>query len=295
MAPVSTLLSTQTATKTNPKRKTRIVLYDLHEVARFMHAVAYARIAAQNTHVMQGSFFNGGDQVDSGDFKKIRYDAERLSAALMTEFSHRCKTGSESSVRNFLEHQRVLYRQARLQIDAVYAQVRQSNTKLTRNLEVGTSLVHIIHGASNATFTVLSFFATGGGGGAAAAQGLNLVDGLVSQQTVIGVVKEAGKDVAEKATEKVGEKYSDKAVKTLSNLVTRDWKYEGALHNAQVRLASQGTVAVGARTLGIFFAVDSLKKNMGEMREAFEQLRHTEPAAQGRITAVPDLQMPALH
>jgi hypothetical protein len=146
-----------------------------------------------------------------------------------------------------------------------------------------------MQGGANATFTVLSFFA-GPGGGAVAAQALNATDALISGPSVIGVVRDQTRD---HIIHRVGEKYSDKATKSLVNIVTRDWKYQGALANAQVRLATETGVAVGAKTLGFYFAVRSLKENMAEIREAFERLHQTQPAGQGRVTAVPDLQLPA--
>jgi hypothetical protein len=276
------------------RRKVQVVLYDVHEVARFLHAVAYARVVASNTSILRGNFTSGGDQVDIGNSKKIQNDADRLAGTLMTDFSQRCKTGSKSSVHNFLELQQRLYQDARQQIDRVYAQVRKSNADLQRNLDIGADILHMIHGTANATFTVLSFFA-GPGGGAVAAKALNTADGLISQTTVIGVVKQGAEVAVDEAAEKVGEKYSDKAAKTLVNIVTRDWKYQGALQNAQVRLAKQGGVAVGAKTLGFYFAVKSLNENMKEIREAFENLRQTEPANQAQVKSVPELELPALR
>jgi hypothetical protein len=280
-----------TTVKDEAGRKSRIILYDLHEVTRFLHASAYAQVAAKNIQIVHRSIFAGGDEVNTGDFRKIRSDANQSAAGLMTQFSQRCKTGSPASVHNFLEHQRSLYLAARRDVDSLFAQVRSSNVNLEKNFGIASDIAHIVHGGANATFTVLSFFA-GGGSGVLAANGIMAADSVVSGQSVIGVVKD---EVRDQALEKVSNEYSAKATKTLMNVVTRDWKYQGALQNAQVRLAGQTGMAVGARTLAFYFAYQSLKGNMAEISDAYEKLTKSQPAEPIVIKAVPDLEVPSVR
>jgi len=271
--------------RTTPK----LVLYDLHQVAHFLHEVAYALAAASNTKIVHQWLILGGDQLSMSDMHVIRQQADQIASTLMSQFSMLCKAGSESAVDGFLKHQQQRYLAARRNMNATFAQFYKSNAATQRTLGTAADIAHIVHGAADATFTVLSFFVSGGGGGMAAATGLNMIDSAISSGSVIGVVKDEARD---EMLDSVGEAYTKKASRTLTNIVSRDWKYAGALKNAQVRVVTQTGVAVGARTLSIYFAVEEIKENFAEIGDAWEDLANQSPAGNYEVNSVPGLQMP---
>ena len=266
----------------------KLILYDLHRVAHFLYEVAYAIAAANNTKIVHHSFLSGGDQLDMSDVHIIRAHADQLASTLMSQFSTLCKTGSESAVNGFLKLQRNRYMDARRGAIATFAQFYKSNDALQRDLGIAKDVAHIVHGAANATFGVLSIFVTGGGGGVVAANALNVADNMISD-SVVGVVKDMARD---KVLRAVGDESAKNASRTLTNLVTRDWQYAGALQNAQVRLMTQTGVAVGARTLSIYFAVKGIKKDFGEIGDAVKSLTNQSPSGHCEVNSIPDLQVP---
>jgi hypothetical protein len=276
-----------TATERAKSKAVRLHLYDLNQVSRFLHAVAYSVAAANNVRIVHQSFLSGGDLVETGDQHRIRIEADRLASSLMHRFSALCKGGSPSVVDAFLQQGKRTYISSRQSIDAVFAQARRSNQALQTRLGIAADVTHIVHGAANATFGVLSFFVTGGAG-VGVAQALNIADDMISKP-VIGVV---GHEIRDEAIKHTAETYSKRASNTLANIVTRNWKYQGALRNAQTRLVTQTGVAAGAHTLHIFFAVQGIRENLEEIGNAAERLAASHPAAPVQVARVPDLQIP---
>jgi hypothetical protein len=290
-----------------PTAKNQIVipLYDLDQVARFIHAVAYIQVTASSTKFVPRSWAFGTDEIQAGDPKAIRDQADQLSSNLMNKFSMLCKTGSKTTVGAFLEHLRAQYKTNWAWINSQYAQFNQANQQHLRDLQIASDIAHIVHGTADATFTVLSLVVTGGGAGLLTAKGLNIADSVISGYGVGGVkgagektLEEGGKEVAGHVAEKVTDKYWDKAGKTLTNVVSRDWKYQGALRNAEVRLVNQTGVAVAASGAKVFLAFLSLrgvvKENVKEVRAGIKDLRELPPAppAQSAFGSGPDLQVP---
>jgi hypothetical protein len=273
-----------------PRNAPRLILYDLHQVSRFLHTVAYTVIAATSLKIVHHNFLEGGDQVDyTRDQGTIRLQADALASSLMNRFSQLCKTGSKRAVDAFLQHQKLNYIACRSSMDTIFAQVRDSNDALQRNLGIAADIAHIVHGTANATFTVLSFVVTPGAG-LGLANALNFADSLISGPSVIGAVKD---ETLNEAASGVADAYAKSAAKSITNIVTRDWKYQGALRNAQTRFVTQAGISAGARTLSIYLAVVSLKGDLAEIRDAAAQLAQPSPApTMHRVESVPDLQVP---
>lgn len=282
------------AQSTSHTTQQMIHLYDLDEVARFVHAVAYAEVTAASIGIVHHSWMDGGDQVEfTRDQQAMREMANNIAANLMRRFSVLCKSGSKAAVDGFLQHLRLQYIAGRQYVDSVFAQFQNSNQQLQRNLEIGADIAHIVHGAANIAFTALSFAVPAGKVAGAArtalgmAKGINLADGMisaVSDRSVIGGIKKA---VADPVMEKVAEDYSKKATATMVNIATRTWKYQGALQNAEIRLVKQSGIAVGA---SVFLAFGDVK----EIGEAVENLAHSNVASQQQPPrSVPDIQVPS--
>jgi hypothetical protein len=144
-----------------------------------------------------------------------------------------------------------------------------------------------VHGAANATVTVLAFFVPGGGGGVV--KGLDMFDSLISGDSVIGVVGDQARD---DMLDSVYDEYAKRASATFTNILARDWKYAGALENAHVRFMTQTGVAVGARTLSIYFAAEKVIKDGGEIGDAWKNLANQSPARNYDVNSIPDLQIP---
>jgi len=275
------------------QKSKQVTLYDLDEVARFLHAVAYAVVTAGSIVLVHHSWMEGGDQVDfTRDQKTIRALANQGASNLMRRFSVLCKSGVKTAVDGFLKQQRLRYIASRRSIDTVFSQFRNSNQQLQRNLEIGADIAHIVHGAANIAFTVLSFAVPAGKAvGTArtllrAAKGINFADGMisaVSDRDVIGGIK---KLKADPVAEKIAEDYSKKATGTMINIATRSWKYQGALRNAEVRFIGQSSVAAGAV---VFLAVGDIE----EIGGAVHNLRHSDLNSQQQSPAsVPDIRVP---
>ncbi|HZU22038.1 MAG TPA: hypothetical protein VE998_04340 [Terriglobales bacterium] len=279
-------------------------------MARFLHVVAYAQVAARNTKLVSQSFLSGGDEVDVGNAEKIRAQADVLAGLYMSRFSSLCKSGSNAQVKAYLNNQRSLYVTARRQVDAVFHEVRRSSTKLQKELGVAADVTHILHGAANATFGVLAFFATAGGG-LILAKALNFIDSLITAGTKPPsssqrnsapppVIPQPAREITvavldrarDEALDHVSEKYADKAANTLTNIVTREWKYQGALNNAQARFETQAGVAVGAKSLSVFFAVKGILENVEEIKQAVERLREADDKEPVEVEPTPDIDLP---
>src|SRR5215469_8311725 len=140
-----------TATGKGKSKAVRLDLYDLNQVSRFLHAVAYSVAAANNVRVVHQSFLSGGDLIETGDQHRIRMEADRLASSLMHRFSALCKGGSPSAVEAFLQQGKQTYISSRQSIDAVFAQARRSNQTLQTRLGIAADVTHIVHGAANAT------------------------------------------------------------------------------------------------------------------------------------------------
>jgi len=275
------------------RKSSRLVLYNLDQVARFLHVVAYTEVTASNIRIVHHSFMDGGDQIDyPRDQVTIRTQTDNLASALMNHFSMLCKSGLKTAVDGFLQHQKLRYIANRRSIDATFAQFQNSNNALQKNLAIASDITHIVHGAANATFTILSFVVTPGAG-LGLAKTLNFTDSMISGPAVIGGVKET----LDYTAEKVGDQYSKEAARSLTYIATRTWKYQGALRNAQTRLVTQAGITAGARTLHVFLAVESLQQNLLEIRDATMNLIHSSPVPRRQpVESVPDLQVPSpLH
>src|SRR5215467_15706777 len=134
----------------NAKNQIVIPLYDLDQVARFIHAVAYIQATADTTKFVPRTWAFGTDEIQAADPKAIRDQADQLSSNLMITFSMLCKTGSKTTVGAFLEHLRGQYKTNWAWINSQYAQFNQANDQHLRDLQIAADTAHIVHGTANA-------------------------------------------------------------------------------------------------------------------------------------------------
>jgi hypothetical protein len=286
----------RTTHPSNGKNQIAIPLYDLAQVARFIHAVAYIQATADNTRFVARTWAFGTDEIQAGDPQAIRDQADRLSSIFMNKFSVLCKTGSKTTAGAFLEHLRGQYKTNWAWLNSQYGEFNKANNQHLRDLQIAADTAHIVHGTADALFTVLSLVITRGKG-LALANGLHRADGLIHAYGtggIRGVEKEVGKELADYSAEKVADIYWDKAANTLTNVVTRNWKYQGALQNAEIRLVNQAGVAVAATGVKIYLAYLSLKDDKDEISKAVTDIRHLSPvpSEQSIFGSGRDIQVP---
>jgi hypothetical protein len=291
----SAMTSTPHPVTTRLSGKTNVVLFHLDEVARFVHAVGFAEALANNIKVAHHGFWEGGDQLQESDMSLIREQAANISGELMTAFSNLCRTGNVPQVQSFLADRAAVYQNAMQQVSNTFGTVQKSNQQLQSNLQMAAEIAHIVHGLANTTESVLGLFA----GGSVVLSVLQATDSGVSaygdKQSVVGAVQtEVATDAAGQVAGNAADQAAKQATKTLTNIVTRDWKYQGALQNAQVRLAGQAGVATVATGVSVFFAAKGAIDGLKEAADNYKSLTSSRSPTPLTMIGVPRLAVPSV-
>jgi|GEM_PF-4816634 len=267
-----------------PKQARRPAFYDLKQVSRFLYSVAYAEKAAENTRLIEKSWTSGGNQVDTADVVSLRGWARSSADMKMFRFTELAHTGSTTSIQGFFEHQRYRYIAARREIDRVFNEFNQSQTTLQNRLSVAQDVAHIVHGAANAVFGIVSFILPGTG--SVLGTGINMADSLISGETVVAVVSD---EVSSHVEDELGKQ----SERTFKNIVDRQWKYAGALKNAEARYAVQRGAYGTLRAYNGILLYQTLKdQNIPEIQNALSGLLSPKVSASYSVSSVPDLAIP---
>ena len=241
----------------------------------------------------------GGDQIQESEISVIRAQAADISSKLTTIFSNVCRTGSVAQAQKFLRDRAAAYQNAMQLVKDTLAQVQQSNQQLQNTLESAAELTHVVHGLANATESILGVFA----GSSVAVTVLTTADDGISAYNdatenegnkgiaVIGAVSE---DVRDAAIDQIEHEASKQAAKTLKNIVTRDRKYQGALQNAEVRYATQKTVANMATGVSVLFAVKGAVDGFSEAADGFKSLTASRTPKPIAMLGIPPLTVPGV-
>ena len=289
----SAATSTPQSVTTKLPTKTNIVLFHLDEVARFLHAVGFAEALANNVKVVHQAFWDGGDLVQESDKSVIRAQAADISSKLMTAFSSLCCTGNVAQVQGFLGDRAAAYQNAMQQVNGIFATVQKSNQQLQSSLQAASEIAHIVHGLANTTESVLGLALPGS---SSVLFALGTADAGISAygsgQSVIGAVDT---QVASEASGEIADEATKQATNTLKNILTRDWKYQGALQNAEARFAGQATAATVAKGVNVLFAVKGAIDGLTEATDGFNALTGSRTPTPVAMLGTPKLTVPSIR
>jgi hypothetical protein len=262
--------------------------YDLNEIARFFRRVAVAEVVAESTLLKNDGVMGGGIHIETLKDKHV-LDARSLMRAqiMMTRFSAVCVNGKQAEAQAFLEFQQQNYLRACRQINRSVAESQELNAMVLRTVSSAYGYALVTHGTTKILSAVLSPFA-----GNALTVGASIVDSIIRNPTSAGVTLLAVQKGVTIGAKGLGDSYWSKATRTLSNIIDRDWKYPGALLNAQLRLKTQAGVVAGTAAVRVAFAAYGAYKGAKEIKQGLAELAKPNPSVSLEVLSAPTLGTP---